>query len=725
MVSRGGSRRRRALVMVAAVVAASARSPLTAAQDDANGSTASSRDARWREFPVFVWFAGGPRQGPRSFATLKAAGLAGCNIEAGWEAADSVAARDAGLDFYVDHLAGKGDLWLRPAVFDRDRDAWKDDRLHFRPQRPTSLVDEATRARLLALVDAGLERHRGAAPLCWVLDDELSITRGVNPLDYCFAPETLRVFRKWLEARYGSIDAQNRACGTKWQRFDDVVPPTTGEARAAAEGVKLEDLQFAGWNDHREFMEVGLRELLVTLATPAAIADPGAPIGFTGGSFPSAFGGFDWGRLAPALTLHEPYETGAAPELVHSFKRAGAKVLSTLFVPDAPPVDWAPRELLARVARGDDGAVIWSSGPLLTDDGAALTAAGKKLSEWIGVARDLRRELVDAIDAPPRVFVLASQASARAGWMVDSWVDGKTFPNRLTSYEAKHSSTAAAREAWVECLRAWGIPWCFFDDRDGLPAAARQAPQHCAVVLPEAFALGDLVIEQLIAFVTAGGTLIADAHAALFDEALHGRDESALERLFGVRRAAGRMLEDLEASVAINDRSEGSLQGLAAEGDALAGIEGVTRNALGFERKVGRGRTLYLDCKMSGCVRGELRSELLQAAAVRLREWLASGAGGSSSGSSVADALVQLDVASIGRVALRSIVRSDGEWWVIAPTAALEVTRAVELKLARGCFGRVHGIGAAAAEAVAADRRTLRLRVAPNSALIVEYLPSK
>ena len=278
MVSSGGSRRRRALVMVAAVVAtpaiivetARAHRSMTSAQAAATESTAASRDARWREFPVFIWFAGGPPQGPRPFATLKAAGLAGCNIEAAWDAADSAAARGAGIDFYVDHLAGKGDLWLRPAVFDRDRDAWKDDRLHFRPQRPTSLVEAATRARLLALVDAGLERHRGATPLCWVLDDELSITRGVNPLDYCFAPETLRVFRKWLEARYGSIDAQNRACGTTWPRFDDVVPPTTGEVRAAADGVKLEDLQFAGWNDHREFMEVALRELLVALAAPVA-----------------------------------------------------------------------------------------------------------------------------------------------------------------------------------------------------------------------------------------------------------------------------------------------------------------------------------------------------------------------------------------------------------------------------------------------------------------------
>jgi len=625
----------------------------------AGDAARAERDAAWREFPVFVWFHGGPPPGPVAWATLKEAGLAGANLEASDDAAAGAALRKAGLACYVDHAAGKGDLFLRPAVFDRDRDAWKEALLRFRPARPAALSSEATFERLAARVDESVARHRSQRPLGWVLDDELSVTRGVNPMDYCFAPESLAAFRRALARDHGSIEALDRAWGAKWATFDEVVPPTTAEARAAAEGVVLPAASFAAWNAHRRFMEEALAELLSRLAARVTAGDPGAPVGFTGGNFPSAFGGFDWRRLAPALTLFEPYDAGAAPELVDAFAGRDAKRLATLFVPDEPRPGWQPRELLSRVARGDDGAVIWSSGALLSDDGRALSEAGRAVAARVAAARALHRELRDATDPAPRLFVLTGQASARAGWMVDSWSDGETFPNRLTSYESDQSSTATAREAWVELARAWGVPWRFFDSRDGLPIEATREPARAVVVATEAFALDDALVGSLERFVAAGGHLVGDAHAALFDEQLRGRDGAALRRLFGMERAAGATLADIAA------------------GDPLGAGGDVEKTAAGFERAIGTGRTLWLGRSLRGCVRGAGRADALRSTAEALRAWLVERGG-------LGDAMATLDGAAIGKVHLRPIARADGDGWVVAPTAALDVPLEFTLRTAGG-----------------------------------------
>lgn len=647
----------------------------------------AERERRWESFPVFVWFHGGPRPGPVPFATLAAAGLAACNVEAD---ASSAAARAAGLGFYVDHLAGKGDLHLRPATFDPDRERLAADPLHFRPPRPSVLHDPALRARLLGRVEAGLERHAAAAPLAWVLDDELSLTRGVAPMDYCFAPPTLAALRTWLRAKYGGTEALSAAWGVAVPSFDAVLPPTTGEARAAARGRPLAALRFTAWNDHRAFMEESFADLLEELAAPVRRTDPGGPVGFTGGGFPSAFGGFDWARLAPGFTLHEPYEAGAAPDLVRSFAPRDARLLSTLFVPDRPEAGWRPLGLLARVARGDDGLVVWSSGPLLAPDGAALTAAGAEVARAVATARTLRAWLRSTEPAPPRLWIAASQPSARAGWMVDSWRDGDTWRNRLTSWESERSSTAAAREAWVALARSLGLPFAFFDLPGGLPAQVAQDAARQIVVLSETCAISDLRVAELARFVEAGGTLVADARFALFDDELRGRDGGALARLFGLARNVAQTLDGLAASVDPDAPRAAPLQLAPAESLLPLPAGGVVRRAGGFERRSGRGRALYLDAHLGGCVRGSQAEAALRATALALREALVRAPSG--------EAAPELGAEAIGRVELHALRRDGKAWWLLVPAPALAARFRGTFTLPDGLAGESFGIGGEGAE---------------------------
>ena len=247
-------------------------------------------------------------------------------------------------------------------------------------------------------------------------------------------------------------------------------------------------------------MKQALAERLGKLADRARRGDPGAPVGFTGGQLPSAFGGFDWRLLLEKQTLVEAYEGGLAPELIHGLKRAGTKVITTWFVPDDATAlaTWSPWEDFGRVARGDDGAVVWSSGAIFEASGKELNAAGLALAETVAAARTVRAALATAKRPTPDVVVLASQPSVRATWMVDSWGDGKTWPRRLTSYETDHSSSGAARAAWDALFGALGLEVGYVDARD---LSAKQALARSGariVVLPEATALSDDDVERLV-----------------------------------------------------------------------------------------------------------------------------------------------------------------------------------------------------------------------------------
>jgi hypothetical protein len=563
------------------------------------GDPADERELAWRRFPVFVWFFGGPPQGEPAFDALRRHGLLGCNVEG---SGTSDLAAKSQCPFYVDHLAGKGDLFLHPEAVEADQKRLAADLLRFQPARPNCFESAEVGARLDRRVDEGVRRHAPNHPLAYVLDDELSVTRGVNPLDYCFGPECLAGLRRFALARYGSLEKVSAAWGRRFAKADEIVPPTTEAAREENAGRPLAELDFTAWSDHREFMERALAERLAELAERTRKVDPGAPVGFTGGELPSAFGGFDWWLLLEKLTLVEAYEGGLAPELIHGLKRPGTRVVTTWFVPDEAKAraSWSPWDDFDRVARGDDGAVIWSSGAIFDESGRELNAAGSALAETVAAARTLRGALGSATRPPADLVVLVSQPSVRATWMVDSWVDRKTWPRRLTSYEADHSSSGAAREGWDAVAGALGLAVDWIDVRE-LAEKGRLARSGARVVLlPEISALADADVDRLLEFARGGGLVVADAHPLLFDERLRGRDDVALRRLFGVGRKR-RRLDDLAAEL---QRDAVDTSGaIVAEGAALEATGAAPQRFAGFVKEQGRGAAWLLDRRLAGLAR--------------------------------------------------------------------------------------------------------------------------
>lgn len=490
----------------------------------------------WPGYTAILWHYKGPPKDEKLAAAMKALGIGGSHVD-GLESSDFAAGN--GFRFYVDHAAGKGLLYLRKEDYQPLWDAFMKDRNPKALVRPNCLNDPGTVEKLRSLLRERVAKHAGRGPLAYALDDEISITSYANPFDFCFCDHCLRFFAASLRRDYGEIGKLNEVWGTSYRRFDEARPLTTDEIRARAADLPRAQWNLAPWADHRAFMDKTLARTVANLAEHCRELDPGRPVGFVGGQAPSAFGGYDWSLLVPAVSFLETYDIGSAREIVRSLDRAGIPIVSTFF-PTAPGEEWKNvYKLFYLFAHGDDGAVLWSANDAFENADAAkptpyVTAMAKTLKELSGSA---------ALAPIPRakirddgIGILYSPASVRVHWMLDSWDDKATWPKRYGSFEKDHSSIYAAFESWRKLLEDLGFQYRFVSSAE-VEAGVLASEGFRALCLPKAVALSEAEARAIGEFAKGGGLVVADGQAGLFDE--HGRargTQGALDRLFGVRR---------------------------------------------------------------------------------------------------------------------------------------------------------------------------------------------
>jgi hypothetical protein len=555
-------------------------------------------DQVWQKFPTFVLFRGGPPAVTKTLELLRNRGWSGCEVPASESSAPSSLAR---VNFYVEDLAGTGDLRLDAETFAADRQMFLDERDSRLPVRPISLSDPAVLERMKEQVAKGVARHRVNRPVAYSLGDGISLTAGISPLDYCYEEHTLVAMRSWLQRRYTSLATLNEAWGTEFESLEQVVPLTTDASRTRNEGLPLKEINFSSWNDHREFMNVVFADVVGELTRVVREMDPGVPVGFLGGQANAAYGGFDWWRLAKICSFLEAEEFGLTPEMIHAFARRGTRVVSTLELDERRPDDQLGVDLWHRVARGDHGIIVSSSLYLCEEERLEVSRAGKDLNRSVGVARKISKNLqTKKTKVAPRVLIYVSVPSVRAAWMVDSWTEGDDWVERVTDFEKDHSLTTRTREGWGSLFREISLPFGFLDSRD-LVAGGGAELEADVVILNETLALSDSEVHELLRFVASGGLLIADAHAAMFDQRLRGRDSRALAALFGLERPTTVSLDELGTWVAGRVRGRASARSFGmrrGEGD-LVPVPGVAVSLdLGYMRRIADGAAVYMNIDM-------------------------------------------------------------------------------------------------------------------------------
>lgn len=554
----------------------------------------ASRTRHWTNYETFLWMWQGPEPGPDLYRAMRELGLYGQNV-------DGLASHETphkhGMHFYVGHAAGKGYLYL----YKRDwKERWegyvktRDPKFLIRPNCPNNpeawkwLTDRLTRS---------VTQHRPARPVAYALDDEISVTTFANPFDFCFCPYCLKKFRAWLRRTYGSLEALNSQWETEFTSWDEVRPFTTWEIREREYPKPPERYNFSPWADHRTFMDITWAEALGRLVALAHRLDPERPCGFVGGQAPSAFGGYDWYRLMRVIDWVEPYDIGGSREIIRSFARPGTRIVKTHFVKDKDLPDQR-YSVWYYFAHGDAGSIIWASGLYFQDrDPRKPTPGGLNLKEvWHELQDGLARKVMLSEYLPSPIGIYYSQPSIQVHWMLDSRKDGDTWPRRFSSYERTHSSLIADRLAWMRLIEDLGLQYEFVAYEE-VKRGALRGGRYRVLILPKTIALSDTEVAELEAFVRAGGLLIADYQAGLFDEHGRSRGTGALDGLFGVRRSDYSVAEDYGK---VAGKAPGRALGLAVMEPTLRVVDGEAEGTVGgvpylIRKATGKGSTLYLN----------------------------------------------------------------------------------------------------------------------------------
>ena len=494
------------------------------------------RPAGFRTHRSFLWLHRAPPLDDRLLVALEKLGVSGTN-SAGTADASLLSRRRT--PFYVDHVAGKGRLALRPKVFESARTTWRETRTDNLLRRPHCLTDpattRATTRRISEVLDAVLP-HR---PLALTLDDEISLTRNGSPFDFCRSPTCLAAFRTFLRERYGSLVALNAAWSRTFDSWNDVVPLTTDTVRRRELIRPVSQRDFTDWSDHRDFMDRVFTRAVHDAAEQVRRRATDVPVGFTGGGAPSAFSGLAWSRMLEHVDVVEPYDIGGSRGLVGSFARPNTVILRTVFR-DELDARFNRHELFDYALRGDDGVIIWSAGDYFVDRRADRpTPWAEALREPLqNLAGEAFTKLHNATPVAARIAVVESMAANRMHWMNDSADDGPNWINRLSSWEETHSSQNRHREAWQKLLEDIGVAFAYVD-ADCLTTT--DLTPYRVLVLPRTIALDDDQAEAVRRF-GRHGVVVADSETGWVDGRLRARKRGALDDDFGIRRGGRRVL---------------------------------------------------------------------------------------------------------------------------------------------------------------------------------------
>lgn len=521
----------------------------------------------------------------------------------------------AGLGYYLDQPIGKGLLELRDEQWQPVQQAYETTRDAAALRRPGCFLTPGLLARATAEAAAEAVRVRGLGLRFVALADEPSATRHDAPLDTCRCEHCLQAFRTFLAARLGTIDAANAALGTHAASFEQLVPPSTDQVRRRELGDTALPTDLRAFGLWLEFVDGQYAQAVTTIAAAVQAAVPGVPVGLTGLGAPAAFGGNDQARYVPALTLLEPYPIGGAVELARCLAPLHAHLYATLAPPspaalgDVPLASYVRARLAAMACGGLAGVVVWNDGTVatpageLTPFGAAVDAAARQLAPALHACAGARLE-------PSPVWIVESQPSVRAWWMLDSVGDGMTWVRRLASYESTHSTSQNARVGWLQLLQDLGLQPQFVAEATMPERLLRQRPR--CVVLPATVALADRTVQALTAYVRAGGVLLADHSTALYDETLLRRPGGALDGLFGIESRSLRW-DDLWVK---EGRATSRERGLPLAEAALRGATAERREAgdAHVELATGRGRAVYLNAPVAAYPAWRLAKDAVDAA---------------------------------------------------------------------------------------------------------------
>ncbi len=480
-------------------------------------------------FETVLYLHGGPSRDADFFRRSRAMGFTAVSIPAG---ADHQAAVEAGLEYYLDQIVGKGVLELRDEQWRPIFESYQEKRDPRLLLRPACLSQVETRTALLQMLRARASKATDHQPFAVSFGDEISLTRRASPLDLCQHEACQEAFRLFLRGRYRNIVNLNRAWDTSYLSFLEVYPWTADQVRSRElSGTSLPE-NLRPWSDHLEFRDALLSSVIEAMTVVGRSVLPNTAFGLTGMQPPSAYGGHNYGRLMPGMSFFEAYDIGGAREFAASLASPGSLQMMTIMPPaKGEPLRLAEARFYEALAHGMKGVIVWSAGEVFSESREA-SAFGNSIANSVQAATVAMPAFAGAKISYDPIWLVDSQPSVRAHWMIDSAGDGDTWIRRLSSYEATHSTSLAARDSWTKVFEDLGLQARWVDAEVLSSRLETERPK--LLVLPATLALSNDSLGAIERYVEDGGFLLADHGVALYDEFLVRRQKGGLDHVFGI-----------------------------------------------------------------------------------------------------------------------------------------------------------------------------------------------
>lgn len=433
--------------------------------------------------------------------------------------------------------------------------------------RRPCLSDPAYRIRLGKVVGKGFNFGYGAMTIPG--PDEANM---FSEWDGCFSPHCQKEFRNWLKKVYPSLDALNESWDCDFQSWDEVIALTAAEAR--------QKKSFAGWLDHRTFNDWNRANAFRIMITAMDQASGGLMYSLSGTSETNPWNAWDYYQLMPYLKSLAAY---SGEQTIQHRSFAPHKLSFMPWVGYDGSGDSCHQRILYNLMQGATGINIYGNFNIEPD--FQFSPRGKELIEVLNLYRNGAGEAIMRMDT--RTYPIAflySPASIKLDWIIG-------LSNQ------RKSSTEGFKQLVGDAGLAYDYVAYGQLEKSGVPE------KYQVLFLPMCAALSDQEAAALEKFVQRGGILIGDFLSGSYDSHGKKRNESALNRVFGIQSAGN--WEKKTVSV----KGSGPLKGLDIKADFVeTGVTPTTAEVIGtadgkpavFVNRFGKGRAVYFAASAVG-----------------------------------------------------------------------------------------------------------------------------